>query len=458
MCNSVQDFQNNFNQYLTEQVQKVFGSQIGANFRAFQHSGGFNYFTNDGINYNHLSLPCLDSLLKQDATGEYSLEEGGFSKLYYDVLKTTRYTLSQNSQQKVNDSLMQSAAQAREVIQLYPKKLPPLTAENPNDRIIEIYENCAEALGGDVTQDCSIIPDRSRTFKVALQELNNMAEEAAQLVMNVGNKNTLLANILKNMAKPEQKSGGLPLDNGNFYVGYDKIPTPNELLGSLNTSKNQLTISVSGETYNGTEMHMHMDNQGDYIFPLALLINVIGVHQSHFDMDKLKTNQTNFSAQITYTGLTKVPIQPQPADITGKNGWYAETAILNEIKEKSENPDVDGYHLQGTEFDVKTLFGQKLACLKALLISQMPSITITMSNINMEYAKSVFSMENDVFVTLFGFITIGHHHNYSETNVCYNEEQASVTITFQQPNVSGTPDPQTAHAFIMGGVPYYPGM
>ncbi len=88
----------------------------------------------------------------------------------------------------------------------------------------------------------------------------------------------------------------------------------------------------------------------------------------------------------------------------------------------------------------------------------MPSITITMSNINMEYAKSVFSMENDVFVTLFGFITIGHHHNYSETNVCYNEEQASVTITFQQPNVSGTPDPQTAHAFIMGGVPYYPGM
>ena len=98
----------------------------------------------------------------------------------------------------------------------------------------------AEAFGGDVTQDCSIIPDIYRTFKVALQELNNMAEEAAQLVMNVGNKNTFLTNILKNMAKPEQKSGSLPLDNGNFYVGYDKIPTPNELLGSLNTSKNQI--------------------------------------------------------------------------------------------------------------------------------------------------------------------------------------------------------------------------
>lgn len=458
MGNNAQEFQNNFNQYLTEQVRKVFGAQIGANFRAFQHSGDFNYFTSDGTNYNHLSLTCLDSLLKQDATGEFSLEEGGFSRLYYDVLKASRYTLSQASQQKVNASLMQSAAQATQVIKLYPKKLPPLTAETQNDKIVEIYENCATAFGGDVTQDCSIIPNTYRDFKIALQALNNMAEEAAQLVMNVGNKNAVLANILKNMANPELKSGGLPLDNGKFYVGYEKIMLPNELLGSLTTSENQLTISVSGETYNGREMHMHMDNQGDYIFPLALLINVIGIHQSSFDMDKLKTQQTNFSAQITYSGLTKVSIQPQPANITGTSGWYAETTILNEIKEKSNNPNVDGYRLQGTEFDVNTLFGHKLACLKALLISQMPSITITMSNINMEYAKSVFNMENDVFVTLFGFITIGHHHNYSETNVSYNEEQASVTITFQQPNVSGTPDPQTAHAFIMGGNPYYPGM
>lgn len=458
MCNSVQEFQNNFNQYLTEQVQKVFGSQIGSNFHAFQHNGDFNYFTNDGTNYNHLSLPCLDSLLKHDDAGQLILEEGGFSSLYYNVLNASRYVLSQDSQTAVNNSLMQSAAQATQVIKRYPQKLPPLTAGSQNDKIVEIYENCATAFGGDVTQDCSIIPNTYRDFKIALQTLNNMAEEAAQLVMNVGNKNAILANIKRNMTNPDPKTGGLPLDNGNFYVGYNKIPLPNELLGSLNTQENQLTLSISGETFNSTEMHMHLNNQGSYIFPIGLLLDIVGIHQTKFEMEKLKTNQTNFSAQITYKGLTKVPVQPQPADITGKNGWYAETAILNEIKEKSDNSQVDGYKLQGKEFSVADLFGNKLACLKSLLISQMPSITITMSNINMEYARSVFSMENDVFVTLFGFITIGHHNNYKETNISYNDEQASVTITFQQPNVSGTPDPQTAHAFIMGGVPYYPGM
>lgn len=453
------EFQQNFNRYLEGQVQKVFGPEIGPGFRAFQHNSDFNYFTFDGLSYNLLSLHCLDSLLKQDAaTGEFSLEEGGFSRLYCNVLRASRYMLSQATQTKVNDALLKYSAQAVEVIKHYPGMLPPLQSAKMEDRIFEIYANCAEAFHGDVTKNCDIIPDSLRSFKLALQALNNVGDDAAQMVMEVGNKNAVLSNIVKNLEKPSADNAGLPVGGDGYYVGYDKIPMPQTLLDSLSAESNALTITVSGETYNSSEMNVHIDNQANFRLPFNLFMDLHGEHTSDFDMQKLKTDQTNFEASITYSGLTKVPIQPMPASIIGDKGWYAESTILSEIREKSQGTDSDGYKLNNSEFKVDELFGKKLAYLKALLVSKMPTISITLTNINTEYAHSVFTMENDVTLTLFGFIKVGHHHNYKTEDVSFNDDEASVSLTFQQPPASGTPDPETSTAFVMGGVPYYPGM
>lgn len=68
-------------------------------------------------------------------------------------------------------------------------------------------------------------------------------------------------------------------------------------------------------------------------------------------------------------------------------------------------------------------------------------------------------MENDISVSLFGFIHLGYPQNsYNTTDIQYNEEDQSVTLSFGEPDVSGTPDVKNLTAFIMGGVPYYPGM
>lgn len=454
------EFQQNYNSYMEEQIQKTFSAIVGEGFKAFQHSGGFNYMTYDGLNYNHLTVECLDSLFKKDENNVLDLEEGGFSKLYYNVLGSTRYTLSQESQKKTSDAVIKYSAQAAAVITAYKKSgLPPLTQTERDAAIVEIYQNCSEKFGGEVTKDCSIIPDSYANLKVALQTLNNMAGDSMQLVMNVANRNAELASIIDNIKNPDDKNGGIPINSSaRYYVGYNKIPDSNTLVGSLNTEGNAVTIAVSGETYSETDMNIHVENKSSFVVPIAGIIDIEVNHKSVMDISKLKTSETSFDAEITYSGLTAVPVQPTPFEANGKEGWYDATNLLKEIKNKT-GKDEDGYKLTDNRYNVDELFGGDLAHLKTMLISKTPTITITFSKVDMEYARSVFEMSNDVTIKLFGFINVGQHsHDYKTSDIQYNDEMQSVTLTFSEPEVSGTPDDDTVTAFIMGGVPEYPGM
>ncbi len=456
----IADFQRNYNNYLGDQIQKTFGSIVGTGFKAFQHSGGFNYMTSDGLKYNHLTVECLDSLLKKDKNGELDLEEGGFSKLYYNVLGSTRYVLSEESQKKTSAAVVKYDAQAAAVIKAYQKSgLPALKQTERDAAIVEIYQNCSEKFGGEVTKDCSIIPDSYMNLKVALQTLNNMAGESMQLVMNVANRNAELAAIIANIESPSDKNGGIPVNStAGYYAGYNKIPDPNTLVGSLGTESNAITIEVTGETYDEEKMNVHMENGSSFFIPIGGLIDIEVNHKSTMDMEKLKTEQTSFYAGITYSGLTAVPVQPTPFEPNGQAGWYDEENLLKDIKNKTGR-DEDGYKLTDNRYKVDELFGGRLAHLKTMLISKTPTIVITFTKVNMEYAHKVFRMNNDVTITLFGFIKVGQHsHDYQTSSVSYDEETQSVTLTFSEPEVSGTPDDDTLTAFIMGGVPEYPAM
>ncbi len=460
MKNGIEDFQQNYNSYMEEQVQKTYGSIVGSGFKAFQHSGGFNYMTYDGLKYNHLTVECLDSLLKKNDDGNLDLDEGGFSKLYYNVLSSARYTLSNDSQKKANENITKYTAQAGEVIDIYTHSgLKPLEQTEQAAAIVEIYQNCAEEFCGEVTKDCSIIPDSYATLKLALQELNNMAGDSMQTVLDVANKNAVLNLLISNIKNPNKENGGIPVDSTlGYYVGYNKIPKSNELIGSLSTDANSITIKVEGKTLGADSMDVSIDNKCSFAIPIGGLIDIQVNHKSALDINSLKTTNTEFSAEITYSGLSTVPVQPTPSDASGKTGWYDDTDILKDIKNKT-NKDEDGYKLIDNRYNVDELFGGDLAHLKTMLISKTPKITVTFKNVNMNYAHSAFKMSNDVSVNLFGFIKLGEHsHSYDTSNVEYNEETQSVTLTFSEPNVSGTPDTNNATAFIMGGVPEYPGM
>lgn len=464
MKSSSNDFQNNYNRYMEKQVKETFKFEIGENFRAFQHQQGFNYMTNDGLNYNHLTLECLDSLVNTDNdTGEISLEPGGFSQLYYSVLDSASYTLGNSSQKYINETQAKYYAQATAVINAYKgTDLPVLTETKKVEAAIsEIYSNCKDKFGSDVSEDCSVIPNSYAALKVAIQELNNVAGDYIKLVMKVSSDNAVLNSIKTNMINPSDKNGGIPSDSDSkdHYVGYSNIPDPNTLISSLGTESNSMTVSVYGDMYGSDEMCLTMDNEAKFTIPILNLVDISVEHKSIFNMDTLKTNEMEFSADITYSGITVVPVQPMPASIDGKSGWFAESTILNDIYQKTGDDKADGYKLVDSRYSVDDLFGNRLTRLKALLICKTPSISIKISNINMDYARSVFTTENDVDVKLFGFIELGGHKNsYQTTDVSFNDDEQSVTLTFGEPEASGTVDVKSLTAFVIGGVPYYPGI
>lgn len=454
MCsNTITTAQASFNDCLTKKVNNVFSALYPhGDFCAFQHPAGFHYFTSDGVSWNCNTLQTLDSLVTSDDMGNFSLEIGGFSKLYADILQDTRYDLSQETQKTINDASLKYNAQIAAVIQQYNAYgLPKLSGTTAQAQIVEIYSNCASLFGGEVTESCDIIPNSYASFKAALQTLNNMAGAATQVLLNVGNKNGLLSALHRNLETPGSSNGGILGSDGQYHVGYTDIPSANTLIGSLDTDSNALTITITGVQSENNSMRLTMDNEAHFIIPIFSLLDIAVDHTSIFTIDQLISENFTFETSITYSGITVVPVQPTPADLGGKTGWYEESRILRQIAPWSAAPaQKDGYRLV-QDHDLS-----KLIRLQSLLISKKPSITVTMNHVNMEYAKSVFQTNNDVSVSLFGFLRIGTHKNdYTTTDVKFNEETQSVTLTFGEPNQSGTPDPNEATAFVLGGAPVW---
>lgn len=445
--------QASYNDCLTQKVNSVFGALYPhGDFCAFQHPAGFHYFTSDGVSWNCNTLQTLDSLVTSDDMGNFSLEIGGFSKLYADILQDTRYDLSQETQKTINDASLKYNAQIAAVIQQYNAYgLPKLSGTTAQAQIVEIYSNCASLFGGEVTESCDIIPNSYASFKAALQTLNNMAGAATQVLLNVGNKNGLLSALHRNLETPSSSNGGILGSDGQYHAGYTDIPSASTLIGSLDTDSNALTIAITGVQSEDNSMRLTMDNEAHFIIPIFSLLDIAVDHTSIFTMDQLISENFTFEASITYSGITVVPVQPTPADLGGKTGWYEESRILRQIAPWSAAPaQKDGYRLV-QDHDLS-----KLIRLQSLLISKKPSITVTMTHVNMEYAKSVFQTNNDVSVSLFGFLHIGTHKNdYTTTDVQFNEEMQSVTLTFGEPNQSGTPVPSEATAFVLGGAPVW---
>jgi hypothetical protein len=462
MNNDTSKLQECFNAYVEDQVQQQCATLLDGPFSALQYPGGFNYMTFNGWQYNHLTLQCMDSLYAVDDDTHFPyIKNDRFSVLYSNILKNTSYLLSQASQKMVDDFLIQCQGQADTVITEYNNAgLPALVSTKQAEAIAEIYQNCVRLFGGAVTEDCSIIPESYFIFKIALQTLNNFGGPATKLVLHAANKNAALASANNNIISPSNLNGGIPIDSAEsaYYAGFSRILFSNALIGSLNSVGNAITISITGESRDSQTVNVHVGTESTFVIPILGIIDIEVDHKSSYDMNSLKTQTTKFSAEITYSGLTPVPVVPTTQSADGNFGWFSETDVLSEIRKKTNDNTVDGYKLMGSEFSVDDLFGNELAFLKTILISKTPTVKIKFSNINTNYAKTCFSTGNSVHIKLFGFIDLGNvDHSYTSTNVSYDESEQSVTLTFSAPEPSGTLPADLQTAYVMGGVPYYPG-
>jgi hypothetical protein len=438
---------------ITEKVGKLLGAQLPGTFTAFTDPAGFNYGITYGANafYNEASLKTLDTRFESGGDLPH-LVPGTFSGLYLDMLKVLLYVFSEKDKNTMNKEDTAAAAQMSSVITAFtnagwefPSPLPP---EAPS-KFSYVLEYIAKTFG-DVTK----IPDAFNELRNALATYQEIAASSFILHKTAGEARARIENAKAAIASPNAKNGGLQIAASSYYPGYDKLPEVNALIGSLSKSDNAITISIHADQFSKTESHLVINKQFEVKVSFLFFVRFSVDHQTHSTVDTLVSSESELDIDITYPGITLVPAEPLAQSPDGKSGWF-DLAALQEAAQKS-GKDATGYQLKGGEFDPKQLFGHDLARIKAFVISNVPTITMKFSKVDVNKVTSVFQEHKSIGFNLFSLFDVGNSSDYSVTHVESNTSAQTVTVHFGPPTPSGTLPLNKQTAFILGGVAEYP--
>ena len=450
-------FQQEFNKIVSEKLPKALPSALNGRFVAAAYPPGFNYGVTYGSNgyYNALTLSTLDSTIRTDADGITSISDQRLSDLYGQVLKSSCFKLSEATQQELTQWDNASESQIASVLNAFEnanfKYTDPLP---PGGKIADVF-NQLTALYGPVTENCDNLPPYLSALKDALSTYIEMSGQAYALHSRAAQATAILNAAMRNAASPSAANGALQTGDSSFYPGFDKLPTANQLIGSLSTDRNAFSIHLEGDTFSESSCKIHMETKSDFVIPIGGLLDIEISHESQIDISSYTCDETSFSMDITYPGLSVVGVVPRSLSNDKKTGWYEEN-ILDELKTATKNPNADGYKLLGREFSVDDLFGAhgRLNYFKTLVISRQPTIDVVFTKINIAEFRKHIHTDNSVKTHLFGFIPLGTvDHSYTLDTVDYDESAQSVTLHFEAPNVSGTIPLGQQVAYVLGGVP-----
>lgn len=451
--------QKEFNQLLSEKAASAMPGKLDGKFAAAACPAGFNYGITYGANayYNEQTLSTLNSTIQTDKDGIVSVSAQKLSDLLRQVFKSTAFVFSKATQKKLNEWDEAAEAQIASVLSAFTDSGFHFTDPvPPGGKIADVFNQLTEQYGP-VTETCDNLPVYLTALKDALATYIEMSNQAYQLHSRASQATAVLNAAIQNATAPTAKNGGLQTGDASYYVAFDKLPTANQLIGSLGTGSNALKIHLSGDSFSSSGCKVHVEGKGDVHIPIVGLLNITASHSSQVDVSEFTSEKTNFSIDITYPGLTTVGVMPLSLSSDNKLGWYA-VNILREIQENTGNDNADGYKLLGSEFSVESLFGPKgrLNFLKTFVISREPTIDVVFKEVNVAEFKKHIHTDNSVKVKLFGFISLGSvEHSYTLDKVDSNESEKSVTMHFAAPDVSGTIPLNQQVAYVLGGVPAY---
>ena len=453
--------QQEFNRILAEKLTAAMPGKLDGPFMAVTYPAGVNYGITYGPNayYNKRTLSTMDSTVQTDSDGISCLSNQKLSDLYRQVLKSVAFVFSKNTQQQLNKWDNDAEGQVAAVLSAFEECGGEYSNPLPfGGKIADVFNQLTDAYGP-LDKSLDNLPTFLGALKNALATYIEMQGQAYTLHSRAAQATSILSAAIQNTTTPAAKNGGLQTDKTSYYVAFDKLPSANALIGSLGTNENALTLHLAGDSFTSTDCKIHVENEGVVDIPIAGLFNIKISHESKIDISKFTSGETSFSMEITYPGLTTVGVIPLSLSPDNQLGWYSVT-VLREIQEKTGDDNVDGYKLLGSEFSVEELFGKKgkLNFLKTLVISREPTIDVTFKKVDVEQFKKHIHTDNNVQVTLFGFIPLGTvDHSYTLDTMETNEKEQSVTLHLSAPEVSGTIPLDQQVAYLLGGVSAFVG-
>ncbi len=456
-ASSVSSGQQAFVDTLKQKVSQFLATKLDGEFDAVIYPAGFNYGITYGPNayYNQATLQDIDTLLSLDSNGQLDLTGAGFSNLYLQVMQGVTFSFSQADTKTMNDQDTAASAQIASILKEFENAGGTYSDPLPfGGKLQDVFNQLTKQFGS-----LDQLPDTLNALRNAIASYKSIAGDSYALHNRYYAATDRITAAVGNTTHPSAANGGQQVSADGYYVGYtpNKLPTANQLIGSLNTADNAVNISINLSNFSSTSSQMSISGGGGFEIPILDILGISIGGSASYDLSRYTSHSSNVTMEMVYPGVTLFASTPSRLSNDNSTGWYAND-ILDEVVAKT-GEDATGYKLQGSEFNVNDLFGpgKAFSRLKTFVISQQPTITMTFSAADNSLITSDLKVGASVKLKLFGLFTIGSASaTYSVQKVDAVSESGSVVVTFGPPQVSGTIPIEQQVAYVMGGVASYP--
>lgn len=456
-ASSVSPGQQAFINDIQSQVSKFLATQLDGAFNVVMYPSGFNYGITYGANayYNQATLQDIDTMLGMNSNGLMDLTGGGFSSLYAQVMQAVTFSFSQQDTALMNKQDTAASAQIASVLTEFSNAGGTFSSPLPfGGKLQDVFDQLTKQFGS-----LDKLPDSLNALRNAIASYKSIAGDSYAMHNRYYAATARIAAALSNTTSPTASNGGMQVDTNRYYVGFtpNKLPSANQLIGSLNTDSNAVKVQVHLSSFSSDQSNMSISGGTGFRIPLADILGISVGGSTSYNLSRYTSSSSDVIMDITYPGVTLFASTPSALSTDNSTGWYAND-ILQEVATKT-GQDATGYQLQGSEFDVHELFGQGKAFsrLKTFVISRQPDITLTFSGADASQITSDMHVNASAKVDLFGLFTLGSASgSYSVRKVDASSQAGSVTVTLGAPQASGTIPLQQQVAYVMGGVAAYP--
>ncbi|MEO0433141.1 MAG: hypothetical protein AAF151_15755 [Cyanobacteria bacterium J06656_5] len=453
---------------IENQVNELLGSQLDGTFNVVNRPAGFNYITqySQPPVYNEATLRALDGLLTVGTNGVLTLGDEQFSTTYFKILSAASYQLSA-SDRKVNDdpniqaqtTAVINTAQSSGYVAAY--SVTPLTYSAVTKSVIKEF-------GSSTAQDYTTANISAAAKKLAVagyqelgQAISNGINQTAPLIAILNKQDQATQELQAaqtNTQNPSADNGGLKTGEGKFYVGYQNMPSPNQVLGGLQ-SQSKVSIKIQASNFSSTETHFSISGSTGFSIPIGYFFAFGFGGSASYNMSKYTESSSSLDITMEFPGVTPYAGQPIPLSTDYKEGWY-DQSLLRSIVKGSGDDQVSGFKIPtDSQFKIPDTFGpgKTFSRLKTFVISQAPTITMVFKAANATAIKQDFQENASASVSFLGLFSLGSvSESYKVSKVDENSAAGTVTVTLAPPDINGTVPMNAKVAYVLGGVADYP--
>lgn len=442
---------------LESKVGEFLGEKLDGKFATVAYPAGFNYGITHGPNayYNPATLGDLDSLLAPSSSGQLSLGNGRFSSLYRQILGATVFGFSKEDLETMESEDAAASAQIASILTEFTNAGGTYSDPLPfGGRLQDVFNKVLAQYGS-----LEHMPSTASRLHNAIASYKEVADRSMQLHNTYYESTAKLAGARAAILSPSRANDGEQIGADAYFVGYTpgKLPTANQLIGSLKTDANAVSLHMRLSNFSSSSTDLSVSGKVGFSIPIMDVASFGFGGSASYDLSKYTSSSSEITIDLSYKGVTIVSAAPSVLSDDGKAGWYDET-MLGEIARKT-GKDATGYQLHGSEFDVDELFGEgkALSRLKTFVISRQPEMSMTFKGSDTSKVTSDMKVGAKASIDLFGLFRVGSASaSYAVSKVDTSSSDGSVTVTFGPPEPSGTTPLEQQVAYVMGGVPSYP--